>query len=119
MKAKIEKDEYGIIARNGVSRNLETWFKTEFEDGTGSLEYYILEEDILDRDEINKMLKTDKYIDRFEYADNMREVLTPMLNNFLKDTGNENIDTGLAIESVLSDKEFQGLLKTSWWGDLI
>lgn len=117
MKAKIEKDEYGIIALNGVDEDYENWFKTEYKEGVGILEYYILEEDVLSKEEIAKMLKTPEYSNTFNCPDNIREVLAPMLSNFLKRTGLENVPVDLSIDSILSDKEFQAVLKTSWWGD--
>lgn len=117
MKAKIEKDEYGTIALNGVKEDRETWFKTEFEEGVGILEYYILEDDVLQKEDITKLLKTAEYSDAFEGPDNMREVLMPMLGNYLKKMNLENIDAALAIDSILADKEFQAKVKTSWWGN--
>ena len=50
MKAKIQEDEYGYIKTNGVFDQSDLHFTTNFKEGF--LEYYILEQDVLSRDQI-------------------------------------------------------------------
>lgn len=53
MEAKIEQDEYGFIAENGVDEHRNDHFITNFEDGF--VEYYILDEAVLSRNEVARV----------------------------------------------------------------
>ncbi len=59
LQAKVARDDYGFIAKNGVDEDSATHFSTEFNDGF--VEYYILEEDVLSRDQLESLLQSPEY----------------------------------------------------------
>ena len=54
MEAKIQTDEYGFIAKKGIDDHSLDHFATNFEDGF--VEYYIVEESVLSRNEVEKLV---------------------------------------------------------------
>lgn len=54
MQAVVRNDEYGLIAKNGISDNEADLFCTEFEDGF--VQYSIQEQEILSREEIDLLI---------------------------------------------------------------
>lgn len=54
MQAVVRNDEYGLIAKNGISDNEADLFCTEFEDGF--VQYSIQEQKILSREEIDLLI---------------------------------------------------------------
>ena len=55
MEAKITADEYGMIAENGVDTHDADHFMTEFD--CGFVEYYILDQKVLSRDDLERMVQ--------------------------------------------------------------
>ena len=55
MQAKIKQDEYGFVQNKGILQNTENSFCTNF--SSGFLEYYILSQDLLSRNKIQKRVE--------------------------------------------------------------
>lgn len=114
MRAKIEKDEYGLIAENGICEEGDSWFKTNFEEGF--VEYYILEEEVLSKDRIQELLNSEEYDTSFRYPEGFRDLLVEQLRQFVANEGyGDGFNFDKAADHFMEDKNFQGQLKSAWW----
>lgn len=114
LAAKVEKDEYGFIAKNGIDDADPNYFCTEFQDGF--VKYYILEENVLSKEQIQEMLQTKDYQKIHTYPDNFREVLTNIVSNFAKGNYYGHIDADKAAEALLNDDKFYATcIMDAWW----
>lgn len=114
MRAKIEKDEYGFIAENGVCGEGDNFFQTNFEDGF--VEYYILEEEVLSKDRIQELLNSDDFRTRFSYPEGFKEFLAGQIKEIADNRGyGAGLDHNIAAQHFMDDKLFQARLKIAWW----
>ena len=113
MQAKIEKDEYGFIAQNGIQEQSSTHFSTEFHDCF--VEYYILDEDVLSREQTLALLNTKEYDPTFYYPETLRTTLTSVLSQIVADEGYGELDVAKGVESYLQNKEVHAELKDAYW----
>lgn len=114
LAAKVEKDEYGFIAKNGIDDAGPNHFRTEFQDGF--VEYYILEENVLSREQLQDLLQTKDYQKIHTYPDNFREVLTDIVSNFAKGNYYGHIDADKAADALLNDDKFYATcIMDAWW----
>lgn len=114
LAAKVEKDEYGFIAKNGIDDADPNYFCTEFQDGF--VKYYILEENVLSKEQIQEMLQTKDYQKIHTYPDNFREVLTNIVSNFAEGNYYGRIDADKAAEALLNDDKFYATcIMDAWW----
>lgn len=114
LAAKVEKDEYGFIAKNGIDDADPNYFCTEFQDGF--VKYYILEENVLSREQLQEMLQTKDYQKIHTYPDNFREVLTDIVSNFAKGNYYGHIDADKAADALLNDDKFYATcIMDAWW----
>lgn len=114
LAAKVEKDEYGFIAKNGIDDADPNYFCTEFQDGF--VKYYILEENVLSKEQIQEKLQTKEYQKIHTYPDNFREVLTDIVINFAKGNYYGHIDADKAADALLNDDKFYATcIMDAWW----
>ena len=114
LAAKVEKDEYGFIAKNGIDDADPNYFCTEFQDGF--VKYYILEENVLSKEQIQEKLQTKEYQKIHTYPDNFREVLTDIVSNFAKGNYYGHIDADKAADALLNDDKFYATcIMDAWW----
>lgn len=117
LKAKVEKDEYGFFAMYGPSENLDNYASTEFVDGEGFVSYYIQEQGLLSPEQAKALLNEPEYKNTYRYPDNLRDLLLPEMNERAKIMGYLSLDVNKVVDTILSDKAFEAMIKTSWWGD--
>lgn len=117
LAAKVKKDEYGLIADNGLEENDPNYVETDFVDERGFVRYYLHEADLLDQAKIQDMLKTPAYDTAFSYPSNLPELLDAVLSDIAESLGHHTVDTTTAVSSIMDDPKFQAMIKTSWWGD--
>lgn len=114
LAAKVEKDEYGFIAKNGIDDADPNYFCTEFQ--SGFVKYYILEENVLSREQLQDLLQTKDYQKIHTYPDNFREVLTDIVSNFAKGNYYGHIDADKAADALLNDDKFYATcIMDAWW----
>lgn len=115
MRAKIEKDPYGVIATNGINDDFADHFSTYFENGF--VEYYILEDEVLSRDRVQQMLKSSEYDTTFHYAANFEECLFAAIEEYVAENTRSaaGVETNKVVETLLQDKVFQAAVKNSYW----
>lgn len=113
--AKVEKDEYGMIAKNGIAEYDDpNHFRAEFQDGF--VEYYILEENVLSREQLQEMLQTKDYLKIHTYPDNFREVLTNIIEVYAERNHYGHIDAEKAADALMNDDKFYAtIIMDSWW----
>ena len=116
LRAKAERDDYGLIAKNGIDDNTDTHFKTNFENGF--VEYYILEQGVLNREQVLAKLQTPEYANTFNAPKHLKHVVTSMLHDCLEEEGFLIPDLEKAGDILMADKGFQAMVKTAWWGTL-
>lgn len=119
LAAKVEKDEYGFIAKsNGGDFDNPNHFVTEYMDGEGFVEYYILEENVLSREQLQEMLQTKDYQKIHTYPDNFREVLTNIVEVYAERNHYGHIDTEKAADALMNDDKFYAtVILDSWWAN--
>ena len=105
MRAKIEQDDNGMIANNGIAEESDTYFKTNYENGF--VEYYILEQEVLDRDAIHQLLQTKEYDTTFYYPENLPEILKQAILKYAEQNHYVGVDPGRGKE--LHGQRSQGL----------
>lgn len=117
LAAKVEKDEYGFIAKNGISEyDNPNHFLTEFQDGF--VEYYILEENVLSREQLQEMLQTKDYQKIHTYPDNFREVLTNIVEVYTERNHYGHIDAEKAADALMNDDKFYAtIILDTWWAN--
>ena len=116
LAAKVEKDEYGFIAKNGIDDAGPNHFCTEFQDGF--VEYYILEENVLSREQLQDLLQTKDYQKIHTYPDNFREVLTNIVEVFAERNHYGHIDTEKAADALMNDDKFYAtIILDTWWAN--
>lgn len=114
LAAKVEKDEYGFIAKNGIDDADPNYFCTEFQ--SGFVKYYILEENVLSREQLQDLLQTKDYQKIHTYPDNFREVLTDIVSIFAKGNYYGHIDADKAADALLNDDKFYATcIMDAWW----
>lgn len=115
LAAKVEKDEYGFIAKNGISEyENPNHFLTEFQDGF--VEYYILEENVLSREQLQEMLQTKDYQKIHTYPDNFRDVLTNIIEVYAERNHYGHINAAKAADALINDDKFYAtIIMDSWW----
>ena len=114
LQAKIEKDEYGYFAENGILDQGDTYCSSNFDEGFVS--YYIREEQLLDIDAVFRLLQTAAYDTAFHYPENLPEILNMAIRTFAAGEGYPDVTPGPVVLSLLSDKSFQAMIKNSYWG---
>ena len=116
LAAKVEKDEYGFIAKNGIDDAGPNHFCTEFEEGF--VEYYILEENVLSREQLQEMLQTKDYQKIHTYPDNFREVLTNIVEVYTERNHYGHIDAEKAADALMNDDKFYAtIILDTWWAN--
>lgn len=117
LAAKVEKDEYGFIAKNGISEyDNPNHFLTEFQDGF--VEYYILEENVLSREQFQDLLQTKDYQKIHTYPDNFREVLTNIVEVYTERNHYGHIDAEKAADALMNDDKFYAtIILDTWWAN--
>lgn len=117
LAAKVKKDEYGFIAKNGISEyDNPNHFLTEFQDGF--VEYYILEENVLSREQLQDLLQTKDYQKIRTYPDNFREVLTNTVEVYAERRHYGHIDAEKAADTLMSDDKFYAIcVMDPWWAN--
>lgn len=117
LAAKVEKDEYGFIAKNGISEyDNPNHFLTEFQDGF--VEYYILEENVLSREQLQDLLQTKDYQKIHTYPDNFREVLTNIVEVYTERNHYGHIDAEKAADALMNDDKFYAtIILDTWWAN--
>lgn len=114
LAAKVEKDEYGFIAKNGIDDADPNYFCTEFQDGF--VKYYILEENVLSKEQIQEKLQTKEYQKIHTYPDNFREVLTNIVEVYTERNHYGHIDADEAADALLNDDKFYATcIMDAWW----
>lgn len=114
LAAKVEKDEYGFIAKNGIDDADPNYFCTEFQDGF--VKYYILEENVLSKEQIQEKLQTKEYQKIHTYPDNFREVLTNIVEVYTERNHYGHIDADKAADALLNDDKFYATcIMDAWW----
>lgn len=113
MQAKIEKDEYGIIAQNGIDENEANHFRTEYSEGF--IEYYITEEDVLTPEQIQTLLTTKEYDTTLHVPDGLEDLLGRVLAMIVTEKGYSEGDIDKGVQTLLADKLFQAELKDTHW----
>lgn len=117
LAAKVEKDEYGFIAKNGISEyDNPNHFLTEFQDGF--VEYYILEENVLSREQLQEMLQTKDYQKIHTYPDNFRDILTNIVEVYAERNHYGHIDAEKAADALINDDKFYAtIILDTWWAN--
>lgn len=117
LAAKVEKDEYGFIAKNGISEyDNPNHFLTEFQDGF--VEYYILEENVLSREQLQDLLQTKDYQKIHTYPDNFRDVLTNIVEVYTERNHYGHIDAEKAADALMNDDKFYAtIILDTWWAN--
>ena len=114
MAAKISKDEYGVIGANGVYDEGPDRFSSEFENDS-FVEYYILEEDVLNRDNTLSMLKTEAYNTEFVFPKGFREILLDTLRECAENNHFGLINRSAGADALMADKQLQAEAKNYIW----
>ena len=119
LAAKVEKDEYGFIAKSdGGDFDNPNHFVTEYIDGEGFVEYYILEENVLSREQLQEMLQTKDYQKIHTYPDNFREVLTNIVKVYAERNHYGHIDAERAADALMNDDKFYAtIILDTWWAN--
>jgi hypothetical protein len=116
LAAKVEKDEYGFIAKNGIDDADPNYFCTEFQDGF--VKYYILEENVLSKEQIQEKLQTKDYQKIHTYPDNFREVLTNIVEVYTERNHYGHIDAEKAADTLMNDDKFYAtIILDTWWAN--
>lgn len=116
LAAKVEKDEYGFIAKNGGEFEGNNQYHTEYNDGF--VEYYILEEDVLSKEQIHALLQTDDYKKIHVYPDNFRDILTNTIEVYADRRQYGHIDAGKVADVLLNDDKFYATcVLDAWWSN--
>lgn len=116
LAAKVEKDEYGFIAKNGIDDAGPNHFCTEFQDGF--VEYYILEENVLSREQLQDLLQTKDYQKIHTFPDNFREVLTNIVEVYTERNHYGHIDAEKAADALMNDDKFYAtIILDTWWAN--
>lgn len=116
LAAKVAKDEYGIIGSNGVRDVGSDYFASEYENES-MVEYYILEEGVLTREQTLGLLQTEEYSTEFTYPDNMRQILKDSIACFADDHYIGLVDLEKAADAIMKDQGFKACIKKSWWAN--
>lgn len=119
LAAKVEKDEYGFIAKSdGGDFDNPNHFVTEYIDGEGFVEYYILEENVLSREQLQEMLQTKDYQKIHTYPDNFRDILTNIVEVYAERNHYGHIDAEKAADALINDDKFYAtVIMDSWWAN--
>ena len=117
LAAKVEKDEYGLIAENGLEENDPCYVETDFVDEKGFVRYYLEDADLLDKEKIHDMLKTPAYDTSFHFPSNLPDLLQSVLFDIAESQSYHTVDNKTAVSSIMAEPKFQAMIKTSWWGD--
>ena len=116
LAAKVEKDEYGFVAKNGIDEAGPNHFCTEFQDGF--VEYYILEENVLSKEQLQEMLQTKDYQKIRTYPDNFREVLTNTVEVYAERNHYGSLDAEKAADALMNDDKFYATcVMDPWWAN--
>ena len=116
LAAKVEKDEYGFIAKNGGEFDSSNHYHTDYNDGF--VEYYILEEDVLSKEQIHALLQTDDYKKIHVYPENFSDILTDVIEVYADRCHYGRIDAGKAAEALLNDDKFYATcVLDAWWSN--
>ncbi len=113
MQAKIEKDEYGYIAENGISDESEDHFCTNYEGGF--VQYSISKHLVLSKEDIEQLLRTSEYDPVYHPPENLREILVSVINTYAQENGYLGIDAHPVADALLSDKLFHAFLINEYW----
>lgn len=119
LAAKVEKDEYGFIAKSdGGDFDNPNHFVTEYIDGEGFVEYYILEENVLSREQLQEMLQTKDYQKIHTYPDNFRDILTNIVEVYAERNHYGHIDAEKAADALINDDKFYAtIILDTWWAN--
>lgn len=119
LAVKVEKDEYGFIAKSdGGDFDNPNHFVTEYIDGEGFVEYYILEENVLSREQLQEMLQTKDYQKIHTYPDNFRDILTNIAEVYAERNHYGHIDAEKAADALINDDKFYAtIIMDSWWAN--
>lgn len=116
LAAKVAQDEYGYIADKGISQEDNDHFCTNFD--CGFVEYYILDQDVLTPEKTREMLQSPAYTDNFHAPEGLRDILAASIHEYEAMCPHlTSIDAEKAADALMEDKQFQGKIKTAWWGD--
>jgi len=113
LQAKIEKDEYGYIASNGIEDHSSDYFRSNFE--SGFVSYYITEEKILTRADIEALLLTEAYDPTFRGPENLWEIVLEATNAYALKNGYEGLLAEPVINALKQDKAFHAYLIQEGW----
>lgn len=113
LQAKIEKDEYGYIASNGIDDHSLTYFRTNY--ASGFVSYYIIEEKILTRYDIEALLQTPAYDTTFHGPQNLWAIVQEALNTYASENGYHGLLAEPVITALKSDKQFHAYLIQEGW----
>ncbi len=115
LEAKANKDETGLLGMNGI----EDWgpesVSSNYVDEVGYISYYIQSTDVLTREQALAKLSTEEYRDDFQINPGLRDVIKDSIEFFLEDEGFALTNIELAVDVVMKDSAFKGLLKNEWW----
>lgn len=119
LAAKVKKDEYGLIAKdNGGEYDNPNHFVTEYMYEVGFVEYYILEEDVLSKNQIQEMLQTKEYQKIRTYPDNFRDVLTNIVEVYAGNGHYGSINADKVADTLLNDDKFYATcIMDAWWAN--
>lgn len=116
LAAKVQKDEYGFIAKNGVDTDTANHFCSSFENDC-FVEYYILDETVLSREKTLDLLQTKPFDPTFTYPDNFRNCVLAAVAGYTENHGFGQVDCDKVADDLMQNQSFQVELKTgcSWW----
>ena len=113
LQAKVDQDEHGFIALNGVSEDGPDSFSTKYEDGI--IKYYIEEASVLNTEQIKELLQTKGYETVFSYPDGFKALLMEEIRLCAEERGFGSVDAEKTANYMMGDKVFQALLKEAFW----
>lgn len=118
LSAKVKKDEYGLIASNGLVYDDPYFIQTDYVEERGIVKYYLQEEDLLNKEQIQSLLQTPAYDTTFQHPDNLPALLNEAISELAEGRGYGVLETEKAVDTFMNDPKFQAFVKQTWWGDI-
>lgn len=115
LQAKVEQDPYGIIAKNGENDYGLNHFSSNFEERVGIVEYYIVEESVLNKEQIQALLNSREYDTRFVCPNNLRDILKDTVSDYVQRKDIAGVDVEKATDYIMSNKKFHAMVKDEYW----
>lgn len=84
----------------------------------GFVEYYILEENVLSREQLQDLLQTKDYQKIHTYPDNFRDILTNIVEVYAERNHYGHIDAEKAADALMNDDKFYAtIILDTWWAN--